>query len=71
MSIFDSRKPRETLEQFFLRVNQYFSEKVIKTPSVPAAIKPGPTDANGTPVEETPETETRSGALHPPYKTGI
>ena len=71
MSILESRKPRKTLEEFFLRINKYFSEKVLGTPSVPAVVQPGPTDANGTPVDETPETETRSGALHPPHKTGI
>lgn len=72
MSIFDSRKPRETLEEFFLRINQYFSDKVTK-PSTgsPAVIQQGPTDANGSPVDDAEDTSTRSGKLHPEHKTGI
>lgn len=71
MSIFD-RDPRETLEAFFRRVNAYFSANLAATKSRPATIDAGPTDANGSPVENpSGETSTRSGKLHPEHKTGI
>lgn len=69
MSIFD-RDPRETLEAFFRRVNAYFSANINTTK--PASVAPGPTDANGSPVEDPDaDTPTRSGKLHPEHKTGI
>ena len=71
MSIFD-RDPRETLEAFFRRVNSYFSANIAATTTKPATVASGPTDANGSPVEDPAEdTSTRSGKLHPEHKTGI
>lgn len=72
---FTYRQARERLEEFFLRLKELAAQAATIQP---ATIQPGPTDANGSPVEETadvaacPEdTKTRSGTLHPPYKTGI
>lgn len=72
---FTYRKAREKLEEFFLRLQELSTQAAT---SQPAEAGPGPTDANGSPVEEPakaaqePDPEQpRSGALHPKHTTGI
>lgn len=74
---FTYRNAVERLEEFFLRLRELSTEAATIHP---AKAGPGPTDANGSPVEEPAEVTTepaadseqpRSGALHPKHITGI
>lgn len=65
------RKAKEGLEEFFLRISVLSAEA---TTIQPAKAGPGPTDANGSPIEEPAEvdqTKPSCGALHPKHITGI